>query len=145
MAALTGDRVTPRRSMQEALYDDYPVEAGVEVFAGSMCEVNSAGNLQPAGTAGDGSALFVVFCREHVDNTGGAAGDKFATCEFRSSYLFDCSDALTRASVMDEVYAADDQTVTTTAGTDVKVGRITHWESANSAWVEIDGPLGYQQ
>lgn len=137
-AMLTADIPTPRRSMQEALYDHLPVAAGVTLFYGGMAEVVD-GLLYPAGTNGEGYAVFIA---EHCDNSGGGDGDLLCKIEFRSSYLFASEDTLTRGDVGTPVYALDDQTFTKTAG-GTFAGHIAHWEDESNAWIDLPGQLGY--
>src|SRR5690606_27797521 len=105
-AMLTRDIPTPRRSMPEALYDHFPMAAGVTIYAGSLVEIVD-GLAQPAGTDGGG---YCVFATEYADNSGGEDGDLALKCEFRGTYLYATSEAITRSDLGSLFAAADDQT-----------------------------------
>lgn len=137
--------------MQEALYDDYDVAAGVTLYAGSIVEVTD-GVASPAGTTD--SPDFHCFCEHYVNNAGGADGDVTVTLKYRSSWLFATeSGDIAGYNAGDQLYAVDDQTVSNDADgpgdAEVrgKVGRVAHKvtsEFPTEVWVEIDGPLQYQ-
>lgn len=150
MANATRDIITVRRSMQEPLYDDYDVKAGVNLPAGTVAGILNGNAKLPE--AGDD---FFVFVRNGADNTGGLDGDqRLIKAEFRSSYLFASSVDITKADIGKQVGFTDNQTFSTAAG-GAQVGRITHLDDdgvvgahisdgSRSAYVEIDGPLKYQ-
>lgn len=142
-AMLTRDIPTPRRSMPEALYDHFPMAAGVQIFAGSLVEI-VGGLAYPAGTNGGG---YCVFATEYADNRTGAAGDLLIKCEFRSSYLYATDAPITRADQGQMFYAVDDQTVSRGPGAPGArrsvIGHGAHWEDTDNIWVEVSGPLKY--
>lgn len=153
MAATTQERMTPRRSMEEPLYDNYPVRAGAKCLLGTMAEVKD-GLAAPAGTSA--APDFFVFVLHGADNTGGADGDVvLERAEFRSSWLFNVSTAIARTNLGDPVYALDNQTVAFADQNKGFVGRLMFFDDdgaaghhsgngTQEAYIQIDGPLKRQ-
>ena len=111
--ALTKDRNTAKRAGQDF---SAPAAAGVVAYAGALIALDAAGNATPGATATTLKAG--GRCSEHVDNTGGSAGDVQIPYE---KGVFDWNnsagaDEITQAEVETTCYIVDDQTVAKTDG-----------------------------
>lgn len=132
MAALTSDS---QRVEKEGKLQAMPV-AVAQVFKGALLMRNPAGYVQPA--AALAGAVFAGVAYEAVDNSAGAAGDESVRVERKRAYEFDGS-GFTQADLLVDVYAADDNTVQTSAGTNlVKVGKIIEVISATKVLVALE-------
>lgn len=145
MAALTADRVTKRLAEPQAIQQPVDVAAAKKIFMGSI--VSMASGLASPAVASD-AGDYAVIATEYKDNTSGAAGAVTVQTERHGIYLFPHVTAdLGRADVGAVVYAADDQTVTKTVGTNTPVGRIFKLDegqtegSAQLVWVYVPGEV----
>lgn len=131
MTALTEHRSTPRR---DGDFYDYPVAADAVIYQGALVALNAAGNAVPAA---DAANLIVVGRAESpADNTGGAAGA--IKVRVRKGVFGYDTTTLTQANIGDTVYCADDQTVTSSAGShSVAAGTLTAVDQ-DYAWVRIN-------
>lgn len=111
-----------------------PVAADI-IYKGALCTWNSAGYLAPAGLAA--SERFAGIAMETVDNSGGNAGDKTCRVQCEGRYLLTGS-GLSQSDVGSIAYAADDATISTTAGTDAPIGIIDEFVSATQVWVKLN-------
>lgn len=75
MTAATADRNTKER---EGVYYSYPVAAATKIYAGTQVCLDASGNAVPAADA-TGLTRVVGRAEEQVDNSSGAAGDKYIT------------------------------------------------------------------
>ena len=134
MTALTQDRNTPERAGADY---KFPAAAGAKVFAGALV-VLSAGNAAPGSTALN--LVAVGRANARVDNTGGAAGDKWVKVS-RGIFRFENSaagDKITLADVGTKCFIVDDQTVAKTSGTNTRsVAGVVRDVDAQGVWVEI--------
>lgn len=139
--AQTVARATPRKS--------HPIPYGKiklglaangKVVQGCMATVDSSGNI--TNPAESDAGAFAVFVLETVDNTGGSAGDVEAEVEFGGVYLFESKGAdpdLDNSDLGTVVYASDNETFTTTSGTNTRIGRIYEILTVDRAYVRVEG------
>lgn len=115
---------------------DSPVVASDIIYQGALVKHNAAGYIAPA--AAESGAVFAGVAYERVDNSSGAAGDKMVRVIKMGTFLLTGS-GFTQANVGASVYASDDQTISTTQGTnEQEVGKIVKFVSATQVWVKID-------
>jgi len=132
MAALTGDKKQARREGRH--YDD-PVAGSTTIYKGALVALNATGYLVPMSVATGLIARGVA--KEQVDNSGGADGD--LNCKSETGiykFVNDGTNPVSRATIGDNVYAEDDQTVSTNAtGTSV-AGELVDFDGTN-AFVKV--------
>lgn len=130
MSALTENRNTPRR---DGDFYEHPVAADTVIFQGAIVALNAAGDAVPAT---DAANLIVVGRAEYqADNTGGDAGAVRVRVR-KGVFGFETA-TLTKANIGDTVYCADDQTVTSNAGSHtIAAGTLMAVDSY--AWVRIN-------
>ena len=113
MAVLTGDRHTP---MKDGELISVPVAAAVKIYAGALV-VSKGGYAAPGEKAASG-IVYLGRAEEHVDNSGGAAGDKSVLVRRGRAFKWanaGGAGAVRQAEVGSAAYILDDQTVTKTA------------------------------
>lgn len=112
-----------------------PVAASVVIFKGSIVMSNATGFLAPA--AALAGAKMAGMAYEKMDNANGADGD--VNCKLLREGLFELDGAgFTQADLGEMVYASDDQTVSTTQGTnEIAVGKIAQVVSASKVYVDV--------
>lgn len=112
----------------------HPV-AVAKMFKGSLVMFNVAGFLTVAASLA--GAKFAGIAGHSVDNTNGLVGDE--ECEvFRTGVFLLDGAGFTQASIGKDVFASDDQTVSTTDGGDEPlVGKVVNFVSATQVWVEL--------
>lgn len=133
MANLTASRPDGR---QEGVLVDVTLAAATKVFAGSNLNCNAAGFVKKASdTTGES---FAGVAMETIDNTTGAAGDKYVRVWKEGVFSMNCTGA-SQAWVGSDVYAVDDNLVALAATTtnDVRVGRVVQFVSATEVRVKI--------
>ncbi len=142
MAALTGTRDTRARGAFDAgRMDEFGVANGVQCFQGSICVLNSSGEVQP-GTAALGlTALGVA----QLPNPLSTAANEFAVETRVGTYQFDsgtAGDTITKADRGKVCWIIDDQTVGLTdgGGTRSAAGRIYDVDPLG-VWVDFVYPL----
>ena len=118
MAASTAAREAARK---EGVVVSYPVQAGVKINKGTQVSVDNTGYLRPArsGTATD---AFAGVAYEGVDNTLGAAGAVSIRVFKTGTFIFPKNAATAQTDLGQPFYAADDQTLTTTAANNQLTG-----------------------
>lgn len=158
MTALVAARAT-RTKMFQTLWA--PLAAGQKIYSGACCGWKNGYLYEWDGSdpdlahpcmatikAGDD---ITSTTKEYVDNTSGAAGDKWIAVEFikpRWCVLFvnDTGSPITQAQIGGDAWGLDDQTVTASPGNRSRVG--TPWQihaSGNAmsypagVWVELEG------
>lgn len=111
--------------------------AAAHLFKGAMVKINAAGFLAPA--APEAGSQFAGIAYEESDNSAGAAGAKSARVVTEGCFVLAAS-GMAAADVGSQVFATDDQTVTTTEGTTSKqkVGKIVKVLSATEVLVKIE-------
>jgi len=102
------------------------------IYKGSFLGASSG--YARALTAGD---VFLGISYEEKDNSAGSAGDLSVRAWRRGVFLLTGS-GFTQGTVGSVIYASDDATVTTTAGSNSKIGRCVGYYSATQIWVDID-------
>ena len=113
----------------------HPVVAGGGFFKGSLCRISAAGFLGVA--LAEAGAKFAGVSEFAVDNSGGAAGDVEGSVLREGIFLLEGA-GFTQADVGSEVFASDDQTVSTVqAANEQSVGFISNFVSATQVWVDI--------
>lgn len=114
MAALTEDRNTPERSMDQR---ELPVKAATLLYAGAMAAIGADDLVVPMSTAT--TLRGIGRCERRTDNSAGADGDLRAPIG-AGCYRYANSagaDEITRADIGQPCYGVDDQTVALTDGT----------------------------
>lgn len=113
-----------------------PVVASDIIYKGAIVKINAAGYAAPM--AAEAGAHMGGMAYEKADNSTGAAGA--IKCKLMREGVFKLVSAgLTQADLGSIVYASDDQTVSTTQGTnEVAVGRIVEVISATECMVDIN-------
>ncbi len=136
MAASTAPREAQRK---DGLLQEYLVQAGVTINKGTLVSVDATGYARPArsGTATD---IFVGVAYETVSNTG-AAGSVTCRVYKTGSYVFATSVATAQTNVGAAFYAADDETLTTTATSNQLVGYAIKVEDASDLRIRIDNAV----
>ena len=135
MTALAKDRDTKARTGDKI---NLPVAAATTIYAGALVALDASGNATPGATATTLTGLGRA--EEHVDNSGGSAGDK--RVEIRKGiFLFAnsaSSDEITRAEIGDDCYIVDDQTVAKTNGSSTRsvAGKVFDVDDAG-VWVQF--------
>lgn len=138
MAALTGNRNTPRKRLRDTFMA--AVAASTTIYEGALVARNATGYLVPAA---DTAGLVVVGrAAWYVDNSAGADGA--LSCRVETG-VFKYENAAGGAAVLQEdvlgsaqAVVADDQTVAgpTHATNNIPAGRIVELES-DGVWVGI--------
>jgi hypothetical protein len=138
MSALTADRQTLRKPGENY---DYPVAAGVKIYAGALVVLNATGYAKPGVT---GTGLVAVGRAEmYVDNTNGNDGDVRVSVRIGVYHWANSSaeNAITIAEIGDVCYVVDDQTVAKTNGSGTRSpAGIVDDVDATGVWVR----MGYQ-
>lgn len=134
--ALTSDRNTPLRTGELVRY---PVEAGTQIFAGSILCINDAGFAVPGTTTTMGRV--VGRAEEAVENRNGSEGDVFVTGRrgiFRFANSEQAGDEITQAHIGLVAWVVDDETVGATNGTASRIpaGLIIDVDDAG-VWVDL--------
>ncbi len=125
MTALTANANVTRLVDQELR--EFPVGAAVTIYRGGFVGIDPAGyakDFEP----GD---LFAGIAYEYVDNSSGAAAADKVRVYTQGDFEF----TLTSAALTDvgkPVYATDDSTLALTGHPDAYVGKVVHYEAANT-------------
>jgi hypothetical protein len=132
MTALTRDRAT---SYREGVEVEFPVAAGVKIYAGSLVCVNASGYAAPAANAA--GYHFVGVAQEQMDNGGGADGAQTVRLRRVGVFEFD-ADSVTQAMLGTAMYVVDDHTMDDAPGANsVKVGELVKYISTTRGWIDI--------
>ena len=133
--ALSGDRNTPRKEGDIRQFD---VAAATKIYAGALVCLNAAGDAVPGSTATTLTA--VGRADQHVDNSGGAAGDLTVDVR-RGVFRFGNSagaDEIGAEDIGSTAYVVDDETVALTDGTSTRSVAGTIYDvDAQGVWVEF--------
>lgn len=133
MPASTTDRNTPHK---DALLIAVPMAAGAVIHGGTIVCADATGFATPGATAT--TLTYIGMADEAVDNTDGADGD--TTVNVRRGRAFKWAnhgaDPVTQASLMQDCYIVDNQTVAATDGgaTRSKAGKVVAVD-ADGVWV----------
>lgn len=129
MANLTANRNLPERMSKRF---GYGVKAGVHIFRDAIVAVTAAGLALKPGDAG--AVAIVGLADTEADNTAGADG---ALRVIPRRGIFPLTvPAADHASIGAPVYCTDDNTLTLTASTNLKVGTLVGIEGGQT-YVEI--------
>lgn len=134
MADLAADLELESRGVTE--YCVFKVTADDCIYKGALVCIDTDGFALPAADAA--SYVFVGIAVEKADNTGGSDGDIYVKVARNGQFKL-AGAALAQTHVGRELcVGADDNHVTDVVATnDVKVGIMTEYLSATSAWVDI--------
>jgi len=138
MAALSADRKINTRGIRRTFVGD--VAASTNIYAGAIVCKNASGYIVPAS---DTAAIKCVgVALEQVLNSG-AAGAKTVTIGVGVFEVVNASGAIVQAGKHALCYAADDQSVSTSAAmtNDVIVGCVDAF-TTTTVWVDIDPAYG---
>ena len=134
MAALTAARLTDLKFVDRGLEQRFPVAAS-KIYKGGLVAINSAGFAKAAADAAGDKVVGVAL--EEVDNTGGAAGDKFVVVMTGVAAKLPAT-AITQAMVGTKMFVVDDQTFDDATGVNsVDAGVLIEFVSATEGWVFI--------
>lgn len=135
MTALAKDRMIKQKGNT---HHNDPVAADTVIYTGALVVLDASGNAAPGSTATGLIARGV--CKEAADNAGGSAGDirvdtQKGVFNFKNSAS---TDACSRATIGDNVYIVDDQTVAKTDGTGTRsvAGKCVDFDD-DGVWVEV--------
>jgi hypothetical protein len=109
---LTADRRTAYRAYEDLAF---PVAAGGVIFAGALTALNATGFATKGATS---AALHAVgVAQEHVDNTGGADGDKVVRVRVGAFRLGNSGggEEIARTEIGQTCFMVDDETVAKTS------------------------------
>lgn len=132
--ALIKDRET---QMREGDMTALPVAAATKLYGGGINAVNAAGDIVPAA---DTAGLKVVgVSEEYVDNSAGSAGDKSVNSRRNRSFKLknSATNAVTVAHLFTDIYVEDDETVSSSGGTNSIVAGKCIGIDSDGVWVEI--------
>ncbi len=129
--ALTADVDIKFYSSNELI--DLPVEAGAVIYKGALVGINAATGYARPLVAGD---AFVGLAYRKADNSGGSAGDKTVRL-FQGIDIVATISGVSQTDVGSIVYASDDATLTLTATSNSRVGRIVAIEGTDLARVRL--------
>ena len=115
---------------------NYKVAAGAVIYRGALCMISDAGYLKPA--AAEANAVIAGVATENVDNSGGADGD--LDCDVFTEGLHKLNGSgFVQGDMKAEVYASDDETVSTTQGAnEPAVGKIEGVVSGTEVYVRLE-------
>lgn len=134
MAAATANRITEIKGRQNAIFTEYPVEAGETIYQGCMVMVDTDGYLTHA--ADTASCKVVGIADEYVVNSG---ADGAVNCRVMSNVCGRFAASSVAVSDFDAplMYVVDNQTVDETSpANSVKAGiHVPPHLSTTEAWV----------
>ena len=135
--ALTKDYPRPNK---DGKLIAYPVKASTRIYQGGMVCTDSTGlAIKAAAAAGN---RFVGVAKEGVDRSASGAAEASVRVESEGNFPF-IGTGFSQASVGSVAYATDDETVTTSSGSNrPAVGVITRFVSATEVWVKINVARG---
>lgn len=116
---------------------EIPVIAADIIYQGAAVGDNGSGYARPL-VAGD---PFIGFAEVRVDNSTGAAGDKYVHVKPKGRVKLPIS-ALAITDKGKDVYASDDNTFTLTAGSNTRIGYVAQWLSTGYGLVEFEATHG---
>ncbi|MBW6402039.1 hypothetical protein KPL78_29605 [Roseomonas sp. HJA6] len=129
MANLTANRNLPERLGNRF---GYPVAAGARIFRGALMALTAAGLVVRPGDAG--AAVVVGLSPTEADNRDGADGA--IVLEPKHGTFPMTVPGAVHTNIGDPVYCTDDNTLTLTASTNLKVGKLAGIE-AGQTFVEV--------
>lgn len=137
MTALTAqkDRISILGGIEQET--SVPVAASTKIYQGALVMLLSTGyGTNAAASASNKGCVGVAM--ETVDNSSGSAGDK--SIKVKSGRFLISGTGFSAASVASHIYASDNDTVSTTQGTNEPlVGTVERYVSSTSVYAQI-GP-----
>lgn len=121
------------REFYQGDFHDFPVIASDIIYKGAAVGDNGSGYARPL-AAGD---PFRGFADYKVDNSTGAAGNKYVRCRTRGRIKLAIS-SLAITDVGKDVFASDDDTFTLTQSTNTRIGHVVAWVSTGYGIVEFN-------
>jgi len=113
----------------------FPVVASDIIYRGALVKINAAGYLAPQ--AAESGAFSAGVAYEGVDNSAGSAGDVTCRVELEGAFEMACT-GMAQADLGSPVYASDDNTVSTTQGSnELLIGKIIEVISATNVLVKL--------
>lgn len=136
MAALTSNKEV---NMKDGELLAHPVLTATHIYKGALVKHTAAGYLAPC--AAEANAFFAGVAYEEVNNTGASGAKK---CRVWTEGVFELNGTgLAQSDVGSTVYASDDQTVSTTQGSNEQaVGKIVGFISSTKILVKINAVVG---
>lgn len=136
MSALTADKEVSRK---DGSIVSHPVSGSVTIYKGALCKITAAGYLAPM--AAEAGAFMAGVAYESTVNSG-SAGAK--VCRVWADGIFELAGTgFAQSDVGSSVYASDDQTVSTTQGSnEILVGKIVSFISSTKVAVKITAAVG---
>ena len=134
MATLTTD--TPRNYDQGEV-NEFPVIASDIIYEGAAVGDNGSGYARPL-VAGD---PFRGFAESNVDNSTGAAGDKYVRVKAQGQVQLPIS-SLAITDVGKDVFASDDNAFTLTQGSNTRIGYVYRWVSTGVGIIKFRSSEG---
>jgi len=115
------------------------VTTAAVLYHHAMAVRTAAGSVKPAANETTTRFVGLVDIGNPDDSTAGITGDGTLTANMISNVdaLVPCVTAITVGNVGAQVYAVDDQTVTTETTLGPAVGIITEFVATNSVWVRF--------
>ena len=117
-----------------------PVATTTTIYQGTINFINRTSGADEGYLTGDdngGANTFAGIARAKVDNSAGAAGDLTAELYTEGSFVLPGT-GFTQSLVGDVAYATDNNTVTASSGSAVKIGRFVEYISTTKMRVKID-------
>ena len=132
MTALTDNKEVAEKNRRLLSQE---VEGSAVIHKGALVKIKANGNLAPMSAEAGAHAAGIAY--EACDNSAGASGD--VECKVLREGVFELVSAgLAQSDMGEEVFASDDQTVSTVQGAnELSVGRIVRVLSATAALVDI--------
>jgi len=138
MAALTDNTVRLRKNMHLAVRETLPVKTSAVVYEGSLVSFVEATGRAKAAAAAAGETFAGVSLEKKTGNAGGTVSVAFIYGHWEQ---LAAASALTKAFYGCDVYAADDDSVSTTAvgtaGVRVHVGELVSTIASSKGWIHI--------
>lgn len=144
MAAITADNTIPfvtKLLSPDGYYVDVPLAASTTIYRWSFVGLDANGNLvsyvAPIGSTTITGNVLIGIAVQNVDNSSGSAGDK--TCKvFVKGYVTFALSGVAITDVGGCIMAADNSSVTITAGLGHYAGRVIAYDRSGYATMEFD-------
>lgn len=144
MAAITAENTIPfetKHLSPDGFYVDVPIAASTTIYRWSFVGLDASGNLvsyvAPIGSTTITGNVLIGISVGNYDNSSGSAGDKTAKVFVKGYVTFNLS-GVAITDVGGCVMAADNSSVTITAGLGHYAGRLIAYDRASYAVMEFD-------
>lgn len=121
------------RVFQIGEYVEIPAIASDIIYEGAAVG-DSSGTARPL-VAGD---AFLGFCDRTADNSAGAAGAVNVRCRQRGKIVLSVTGISSTDDIGTAVYASDDDTFTTTVGSNTAIGKVDSWITGTTCVVYFE-------